>query len=497
VAQTSLLLRGIPVRALVSLSAALHYLASCCLLGPSIVNVVLLFIWRNTSDLELLIRHRCRLDVDLVWSTTYSLCNRKDKAWGIWMALAVFRLLVTLGITVSAEGVERMDFGLKQSPQISFHVLDSSSRFMPIRRLSKPRYTKSNKFHTRLDSLHTPLIPGSNTSVVVPQLHHDPDSQHQISESTLSAKSSPRNRLRPARSGSSAVSAEGNRSVAPSYNNLDFLPVHENIQDSETGFVDRFRSLISQITRETEEGLAFARSDDTSSSQDTAGSSPRRDSPHSDQEDPHHQYNYHDDEDDFYAARALPEGDSHRSYPADEHVRMMNAYVRRMPTIESMGSREMRSSLGASSLNTNRDRNRPPTRNTLVSWAGSDFSEGEPRSRPNSLSAQAELLANMFGKSHASEIGELLQRESVRMVDSQSATEDSSEALGGEYSSSTSGSKETVISYHTAATSSTVNSLTLALADASGSPLAIPSNTPSSDEPEPPVVAKQGDCCVD
>lgn len=112
VAQTSLLLRGIPVRALVSLGTALHYLASCCLLGPSIVNIVLLFIWRNTSDLELLIQHRCRLDVDLVWSTTYSLCNRKNKPWGIWIALAVFRLLVTLVIIVSAKGVKRIDFGL-------------------------------------------------------------------------------------------------------------------------------------------------------------------------------------------------------------------------------------------------------------------------------------------------------------------------------------------------------------------------------------------------
>jgi len=364
---------------------------------------------------------------------------------------------------------------------------------MPIRRLSKPHYTKSKRSHTRLDSSHTPLIPRSNTSVVIPQLHHDANSQHHISESTLSAKSSPRNRLRSARSGSSAVSAE-DQSVAPSYNNLHFLPVNEDIRDSEPGFVDRFRSLISQITRETEEGLAFARSDDTSSSQDSAGSSSRKDAPNSDQEDPHHQYNYHDDEDDFYAARALSESDYHRPYPADEHVRMMNAYIRRMPTIESMGSREMRSSLGASSFNTNRDRNRPPTRNTLGSWAGSDFSEGEPRSRPNSLSAQAELLAGMFGKSHASEIGELPQRETIRMVDNQSTKEDSSELSGGEYSFTTSGSKETAISYHTAVTSSTVNSLTLALSGASGSPLSIPSNTLSGDETEPPVVVKQGDC---
>jgi hypothetical protein len=252
--------------------------------------------------------------------------------------------------------------------------------------------------------------------------------------------------------------------------------MNEDIRDS-----GHFRSLISQITRETEEGLAFARSDDTSSSKNTTGSSSRGDSPNLETQDPHHQYNYDDDEDDFFAAspaRALSEGDYHQPYPAEEHVLMMNAYVKRMPTIESMGSREMRSSLGAPSLNTNRDRNRPPTRNTLRSWAGSDISEGEPRSRPNSLSAQAELLAGMFGKSHASEVGELLERgETIRMVDSQFANDDSSEELGAEYSSSTSGSKKTGISYHTAATSSPVNSSTLALADASAPPLPIQSIT--------------------
>jgi len=355
---------------------------------------------------------------------------------------------------------------------------------MPIRRLSKPHYTKSKKSHARLDSSHTPLMPGSNTPVAVPpQLHHDPDSQLQISKSTSSAKSSPRNRLRPARSNSSAESAEGNHSVAPSYNNLDFLPVNEDIRDS-----GHFRSIISQIARETEEGLAFARSEDTSSSsKNTVGSSSRGDSPNLEPEDPHHQYNYHDDEDDFYAAspaRALSEGDYRQPYPADEHVLMMNAYVKRMPTIESMGSREMRSSLGAPSLNTNRDRNRPPTRNTLRSWAGSDFSEGETRSRPNSLTAQAELLAGMFSKSHTSEIGELLQRgEAFRTVDSQFAN--SSEALAVEYASSSSGSKKTGISYHSAATSSPVNSA-LALADATLPILA-------GDDSEPLTLAKQED----
>jgi hypothetical protein len=100
-AQTTLLLHGISVKTLLSIRATLYYMASCCLLGPSVVNLVLLLLWRKTPDLELQTRHRCKLDVDLVWSTTYSLCNHKNKTWAHWVGLSALRLAVTLIIIVS------------------------------------------------------------------------------------------------------------------------------------------------------------------------------------------------------------------------------------------------------------------------------------------------------------------------------------------------------------------------------------------------------------
>ncbi|KAJ3510974.1 hypothetical protein NLJ89_g4372 [Agrocybe chaxingu] len=364
---------------------------------------------------------------------------------------------------------------------------------MPVRRISKSSYARSKKSHARLDSCQTPLMP---------YLHRDANVQQQASDSTLSAKSSPRNRLRPTRSQSS-VSEEGFQSDAPSYNNSDFLPMNSGQPESDRelgGFVDRFRHLISQITRETEEGLAFARSDGSSSSRNTRESPPPQSSSSSseiDVENAHRHPDFHyDDDDDFYTSsspRAVPSGNYHQPYPEDEHIHMMNGIVRRMPTIQSLGSREMRSSMGASSTHTNRDR--APTRNTVISWSGTDLSIGsEPaRSRPNSLTAQAELLAGMFGKMHASEIGELLRRENtVRMVDSGSLSipDDISEALP-EYDSTTSGtsgSKATTDSFHTASSGGTQNSMTRALKDAVKSPMELPAHLQAgrgeNEEPE-------------
>lgn len=84
-----------------SLRRVLYYLSSFCFLGPSVVNFALLFIWKNTPDLELQVRHRCRLDVDLVWSASQLLCNHRDKTWGRWIALSAFRLLASIVIVVS------------------------------------------------------------------------------------------------------------------------------------------------------------------------------------------------------------------------------------------------------------------------------------------------------------------------------------------------------------------------------------------------------------
>lgn len=101
IAQPRLLIHGFPVQSLLTMRSVLQYTASFCLLAPSIVNFVLVFVWKKTTDLELQTRHRCRLDIDLVWSPPFSLCNHKARTWGLWLTLSAIRLVITLIIIVS------------------------------------------------------------------------------------------------------------------------------------------------------------------------------------------------------------------------------------------------------------------------------------------------------------------------------------------------------------------------------------------------------------
>ncbi|KAF9563231.1 hypothetical protein CPC08DRAFT_760993 [Agrocybe pediades] len=450
--QTHLLVHGFSVQALISLRRTLHYLSSLCLFGPSLVNVALIFLWKGTPDLELQTRLRCGLDVDLVWSAKYRLCGQKNKTWGFWVTLSLLRFFLTLIII------------------IAFHRITSSPYFAPPRKNQKPRYMSGKKSHARLASCQSPLMHGdSATSVVMPHLSSDQIQQRQSSESTLSGKSSsPRNRLRPSRSHTPAISEEAE---APAYDNTEYLPMNSGLDDPDPelmSFSDRFRAMFMQVARETEEALAFARSDDTMSSKssaEAAPSPPPKDHPEQDIQEAHRQqsYDYEYEEDDFYygasSSQNLGSHSYSQPYPEDEHVRMLNAYIRRMPTIESMGSKEWRSSFGASSRNTDRHANnsRPPTGNARLSFAETELSlsGSEPRSRSNSLSAQAELLVGLYGRAQASEIGEILRRgDTIRMVEQQQcANDDASDALGDDFSL-TSGSKGTANSYHTASTNS-------------------------------------------
>ena len=336
--------------------------------------------------------------------------------------------------------------------------------------------SRNQKGHNRLESYLTPLIPGNHhlkSSVVIPNLGPDSNHPSHSSDSTFSSKVSPRNRLRPNRSKLSAFS-ENNQSESPNDNKVDFLPMnsdHVEFEGESNSFVHRFRSLISQITRETEEGMAFACSDDSGSFDRAPDSLPSNESPElgSEAEAAYrsdHQEDY-DNEDGFYSSSATLTHDSYeqyQQYPADEEIRMLNGFITRMPTIESMGSHEVRSSLGASSANRDRERMREPTRNTLGSWVGSEFSgASETQSGANSLTAQAEVLAGMH---HSTEIGELIKRgDTVIKVDSQSMNVDNSRSLGASTNSSG------VLSYLTASDSMTKS-------------LVIP-DTSSSDVPSP------------
>lgn len=98
--QTRLLFHGLSTTALLSLRATLQYLSSLFFLTPSITNLILLIVWRNSQMPSVQITHRCKLDVDLVWSAISS-CNHPLHSWGTWISLAVLRFALSLCIVVS------------------------------------------------------------------------------------------------------------------------------------------------------------------------------------------------------------------------------------------------------------------------------------------------------------------------------------------------------------------------------------------------------------
>ncbi|KAG6833413.1 hypothetical protein H0H87_007398 [Tephrocybe sp. NHM501043] len=166
----------------------------------------------------------------------------------------------------------------------------------------------------------------------------------------------------------------------------------DNFEVALDDYHEHFRNLVSQITRETEDALEPAVNEASSTN---VGPPPSTD---------------------FYLSRIPPTigyDEFGRPYPADEHVPILNGYVRRMPTIESMGSRELGSMAPSvlshsdtamtASIRSSLPISRPPTRaNTLESHFGS-----RPSSRTNSIAAGAELL---LGVGKTSEVGELLDR---------------------------------------------------------------------------------------
>ncbi|KAG6897082.1 hypothetical protein C0992_004252 [Termitomyces sp. T32_za158] len=193
---------------------------------------------------------------------------------------------------------------------------------------------------------------------------------------------------------------------------------HQTSTDPETAEValddyhEHFRQLVSKIARETEEALVLAAAETKDVVSDDAPSSI-----------------------DSYRPRiptTIGYDEFGRPYRPDEPVPILNTYVRRMPTIESMGSREFASSICSrttmtASVRSSLPLSRPLTRvNTLDSTMGSRRS-----SRTNYAAAGAEIVLNVARTTEVGELGE----KSGRTTDYTSS--------GSSYPSTT--------SYHTAA----------------------------------------------
>ncbi|EPQ55953.1 hypothetical protein GLOTRDRAFT_99932 [Gloeophyllum trabeum ATCC 11539] len=121
-------------------------------------------------------------------------------------------------------------------------------------------------------------------------------------------------------------------------------------------FVDRFRSLVTQITRETEEGMDFAR--------EAGDGTMLR----------HRVISL--DEDNSEDSSSRSDG---RSMTPEDYISMLGGYVRRMPTIESLGSREVMSLANSKG---GQSGSRPPTRANTLSMSDQG---SQPPSRSNSL----------------------------------------------------------------------------------------------------------------
>lgn len=348
------------------------------------------------------------------------------------------------------------------------------------------------------------------------------------SESSLSSRtrvSVQANQPKLSRSRSSGLSTSGRATSEATH----LSPVPEGDGDL-AGYSSQ---LMSQIDREVETALDFARSDGTPSmrSRNTVESAAGQDdSDDETEENPTYTQrrlnandNEHDDdEDDFYRGgsnalsvplSSLGYNEFGQPYPPDTDVPMMNGFIRRMPTIESMGSREMGSSIAGSSLMSGRGHaenrgsmqsqksgkrssygSRPPTRTAMrTSWTGSEMlsvhpvHESDQEHSRSSFGVQAERLsamsaldANGSARSsdfrararEATEMGEMLDQLMDELVKSggrtgsdESPTSErphSGESVSsrdgdrevGRYSNSTNGSRSTDYSFVTAKTGS-------------------------------------------
>ncbi|TFK63625.1 hypothetical protein BDN72DRAFT_308207 [Pluteus cervinus] len=470
--QPQLLLHHIRSRSILLARTFLVYISTFLLLGPAVVNFALLFAWRHHNDSETTPGSRCFVDIDFVWSPSAS-TNCKHPPWGVWITLASVRLTLTLIII------------------ILYHLISFS--YERTRRPPKHRPTH----HPHSDSMYgltasaasPPMVGVSSSPVAIHQLQLEPDQpHHKASDATLTSQSGSKTATlthqpsfvshqlsrvssagsstehggdseiqdvmssRPSNgSGSNASSTATtihvtnsagvvvnnysipSTSTAPHPSSSTTAPLVGESPSDLYGFADRFHAVVNQISRETDEGLEFARS------QNPIGY-PTYDDLHLHSGEI--QGDVEVDLDRYYHYSPPPPtlgyDEFGRPYPPEEPVRFLNSIIRRMPTIESMGSREVASwtsSARSSFQQTVGDRtaslrsvltgSRPPTRS--MSLTDHTSSVSEPSSRRNSLRAGAELIASM---GRTSEVGELVDRNDVGAGAGMSASGSGSGGVG-------------------------------------------------------------------
>ncbi|RPD77216.1 hypothetical protein L226DRAFT_533220 [Lentinus tigrinus ALCF2SS1-7] len=430
----------------VLLQSFLHYSSSLCVLGPAIVNFIFVFLWRNAQDTVNSLRGRCLWDIDVVWSGLGSECDHSP-AWGYWIAGSVVRLILTAAFLIAYHAVS-YKYMVTRRPSRRRHasaIFRHSAASFPSPSTGTMASSRSFRPMATVSSSTLPVSSGAD-SLVSPRRERSGN----VSDGETHTLRSARSRILAgdvSPSGSKvvrrAVSAQGLRSTAsrqestarsqsPSSSEEDTAesgedrygrPIHRSsagyasvplaspppqdrdgrspgsswdpVPDSElNSFAAHFRALVEQVTRETDDAVAYAHTEQYDFPTSYAGANRDRD---------------------------------------DAHV-VVGRTIHRMPTIESLGSHEV---MSLASMSGAGGFSRPSTRSNTLS--NTDAPHSRSASRANSLDAAVSLSVSVDGLSAMG--GEVAPGEMGQLTPS-SAT-----SLNGPFYF---GSRSTGASYHTA-----------------------------------------------
>ncbi|KAI0277157.1 hypothetical protein BGY98DRAFT_934563 [Russula aff. rugulosa BPL654] len=325
----------------------LQILLSFFLFAPTIVNLVLVCVWRNVGS-GLSLRGRCHWSPDAIWVGVGGQCAPHAPAWGVW-------LTAPSCVSYRPEDVRRMDpveishvaqVGAPSRPSLVVPPFAHKSGGFPQRSLSSSRM---EAIPERSDTPNREHVEQENTG---------PDSAE---SSTLSDEGESKERS--AESGATATTNSRDMQMASSSSRLATLVA--NVPEEELqGFAHQFRALVDRVSRELEESRI-------SEEQDRASRTPPL----------HHVLDTH--------TPYMTIDEFGREVTTEEPIAILGGVIKRMPTIESVGSRELASLRSATLVSGGGGGAVLAPRATIASFndaaSASLASASQPSSRSNSI----------------------------------------------------------------------------------------------------------------
>jgi hypothetical protein len=387
----------------------LQFLLSFFLFAPTVVNLVLVCVWRNVGS-GLSLRGRCHWSPDVVWVGVGGQCAPHAPAWGVWLAAAILRLILTAVVLVRHFTNRVIAYLTYELLQVVYFFASSSFRALRVPVSYRPEDVR------RMDPVEISQIPQANApsrpSLVVPPFVHKsggfpqrslsssrmavipersdtPNREHYEQEnsgpdsaesSTLSDEEE--SKQRSAESSGTATTkslrhTNSSRDVQMASSSSRLASLVANVGEEELqGFADQFRALVDHVSRELEESRM-------SEDQDREPHTPPL----------HHVLDTH--------TPYMTIDEFGREVLTEEPIAILGGVIKRMPTIESVGSRELMSlrsatlvsgggGVGAASVAASSSASsRPPTGATMASFndaaSASLASASQPSSRSNSI----------------------------------------------------------------------------------------------------------------